>query len=42
VRRSAERAKGWYAGVDGADRAADAISRCLAQRTGSSDTALAA
>ena len=39
---SAERVKGWYAGVDGAGRAADAIRRYLALRTDSAGTALAA
>lgn len=39
---SAERVKGWYAGVDGAGRAADAIRRYLARRTDTSVAALAA
>ena len=39
---SAQRVKGWYAGVDGAGRAADAIRRYLALRTESAVTALAA
>jgi UDP:flavonoid glycosyltransferase YjiC (YdhE family) len=39
---SAERVKGWYAGVDGAGRAADAIRCYLALRADTSRTALAA
>jgi UDP:flavonoid glycosyltransferase YjiC (YdhE family) len=39
---SAERVKGWYAGVDGAGRAADAIRHYLALRTDTFGTALAA
>ncbi len=38
----AERVKGWYAGVDGAGRAADAIRRYLARATVAPDVALAA
>jgi hypothetical protein len=39
---SAKRVKDWYAGVDGAGRAADAIGRYLALRADTSRTALAA